>query len=424
MTIISPSVLLPLVTSAPGKVIIFGEHAAVYNRAAIAASVSSLRTYLFVSQCQDEETIGMEFPDIKFSCKWSHKELSSISKEVLSKCFHSKNLQSELTEFLEQPLSKLDDTLTRHAAFCFLYLYMCLCPDMKGIKFIMKSTLPIGAGLGSSASVAVCLSLAMAKLGGHIGHESNRLTAAEKAFINQWSLTGEKCIHGTPSGIDNAVATYGNAVLFQRQSDGSTRFEPMKDFPQIPMILTNTKIPKSTKVLVANVRKLVEKDPLITTPILDAMEQIAKKASKILPAVDTDTLLYAELLELVRINHGLLVSLGVSHPGLEAVKCLSDNMKVGATKLTGAGGGGCALTLLNKDIDYQEIDQFIDTLSQQYGYESFSTDLGGFGCCFLSRESMQSRLEEITRLFEEPSTEQQLTDMLLPGNSSLMWIHH
>ena len=52
------------------------------------------------------------------------------------------------------------------------------------------------------------------------------------------------------------------------------------------------------------------------------------------------------LLRLVKINHGLLVSLGVSHPGLERVKALGDELGIGETKITGAGGGGCMLTVI------------------------------------------------------------------------------
>ena len=76
------------------------------------------------------------------------------------------------------------------------------------------------------------------------------------------------------------------------------------------------------------------------------MGHIATRGALVLSQIDKDDDKYDELLELVRINHGLLVSLGVSHPGLELVKSLSDSLGVGSTKLTGAGGGGCSLTLL------------------------------------------------------------------------------
>lgn len=54
--------------------------------------------------------------------------------------------------------------------------------------------------------------------------------------------------------------------------------------------------------------------------------------------------------ELMSINHGLLTSLGVSHPRLERLRYLVDQSGVGWTKLTGAGGGGCAITLLRPEL--------------------------------------------------------------------------
>lgn len=412
---------LPFITSAPGKVIIFGEHSAVFNEPAIAASVASLRTYLLISKSKDPDVIELDFPDIKFDHKWLHTGLEIIDPQLLQKATVSKELVPELTAALEPLLSSLVNSLHHHAAYCFLYLYLCLCPTVKGVKFTLKSTLPIGAGLGSSASISVCLALAMAKLGNHI--TTAQITREDKQFVNDWSFIGEKCIHGTPSGIDNAVATYGNAVLFKRQFDGTTTFEPIHDFPQIPMVLTNTKIPKSTKILVAGVRDLVTRSPKIAKPILTSMGHIATRGALVLSQIDKDDDKYDELLELVRINHGLLVSLGVSHPGLELVKSLSDSLGVGSTKLTGAGGGGCSLTLLKKDASNEQIQKFKTILESTHKYETFNTPLGGIGCSFIPSDSLSLHVDSVDRLFNEPVTQQELTDFLLPGKSMLSWIH-
>ena len=73
-----------------------------------------------------------------------------------------------------------------------------------------------------------------------------------------------------------------------------------------------------------------------------------------------------------------MVSLGVSHPSLEKVKLLADQLNLGETKLTGAGGGGCAITLLKDDIDESKISILLDQYKNE-GFEAFETTLGGKG---------------------------------------------
>ena len=420
---------MSFITSAPGKVIIFGEHSAVYNEPAVAASVSSLRSYLLVEAIEGSDSIVLNFPDIGFHQEWKHSEFDPIlnnaeySSLLESARKDTRNLDETLVRLLEVSLlSSLKETLHYHAALCFLYLYVCMCPDVKGIDFSVKSTLPIGAGLGSSASISVVLALAMAKLGGAI-KVIDGLSVDDKKLINTWSFIGEKCIHGTPSGIDNAVATYGNAVLFKREEDGSTNFEFIQDFPQIPMILSHTKIPRSTKTLVGNVRALLNTYPAIIQPIISSMGSLATEGANILNNLNESN--YSDLLELVRINHGQLVSLGVSHPSLETIKSLSDSMDIGSTKLTGAGGGGCSLSILKKDIKREQIDEFKKTLESQHNFGTYETDLGGMGCsaAFLENFS-EDDIKEITEIFgKKDVTRKQIDDLFLSKNSKLSWIY-
>ncbi|CEP60177.1 mevalonate kinase LALA0_S01e04742g [Lachancea lanzarotensis] len=413
---------LPILTSAPGKVIIFGEHSAVFNEPAIAASVNSLRTYLLVTETEDSDIVELDFPDIGLDHKWHAKELSQIAAPSrIAASEHSKNLNPALNAALEPLLKPLHGSLQYHAAYCFLYLYSCLCGSRRGVKFSVKSSSPIGAGLGSSASISVCLALAVGKFGGHLNSEPEKLSKQELDFVNEWSFIGEKCIHGTPSGIDNAVATYGNAVLFQRQPNAETKLEHILNFPQIPMILTNTKIPRSTKVLVGGVQDLITRQPEIISPILKAMGQLASRGAKILADLNESNL--ADLCELVRINHGLLTSIGASHPGLEVIKSLSDSMSIGSTKLTGAGGGGCAFTILNQDASLKDIEKFKNTLETQYNYQTYTTGLGGPGCVFLPSEEIQQNISVIEPLFKKSANVSDLNAALLPGISGLKWVH-
>ena len=79
--------------------------------------------------------------------------------------------------------------------------------------------------------------------------------------------------------------------------------------------------------------------------------------------------------KLMTINHGLLVALGVSHPRLDRIRELVDHEGIGWTKLTGAGGGGCAITLLKPDITEERMRRLEKTLADE-GYGKFETTLG------------------------------------------------
>ena len=389
----------PFIVSAPGKVIIFGEHSAVYSKPAIAAALS-LRAYLLVEPNENSDEITLQFPDISLNCTWNKKDIpwAKLAKFVDVKApVFTEELVPEVMEVLGDLLTNVETKFHYITCHCFLYLYANLCGEsVPGMTFHVRSTLPIGAGLGSSASVAVCLASALAILGGHVAKptidQNAKVThndTRESDFINNWSLIGEKCFHGNPSGIDNAVATYGGAVMFQRMKNPnqpSVR-TTMRNFPPLKLLLTNTTVPRSTAEVVAGVGVKNEKYPKTIGSVLDAMEHLAMDAYQIMARSFFGEEERQKLRELVNINHGLLVALGVSHPSLEKVKIIGDSNGIGATKLTGAGGGGCAITLVDDDVDESKIEVVMKEFEEN-GFETYETTLGGKGAGCLSFEDV------------------------------------
>ncbi|OBA20870.1 mevalonate kinase [Metschnikowia bicuspidata var. bicuspidata NRRL YB-4993] len=382
--------------SAPGKVILFGEHSAVYGKPAIAAALS-LRAYLLVQRSADPDEIVLEFPDIGLVHKWTTKDMPW---DELAAAVPRKNGGPAATDELVPELLDLaadllvDCKLELHytACRCFLYLYFNLCgPNVRGHRFCIRLTLPIGAGLGSLASTAVCLAAALATLGGHVGRPVHgasdvvlRKELSDAELIDAWSFMGEKCFHGNPSGIDNAVATHGGAVLYQRMADPSTPLirTSIRNFAALRLLLINTRVPRSTAHLVGNVASLVAKHAKSTAAILDAMSHVATDAYQLMMSPSPDR---ASLRELVDINHGLLVALGVSHPSLEEVRVITERHQLGATKLTGAGGGGCAITVVDDAVSESDLDSVSKELAAK-GFETFQAMLGGKGVGMLSAD--------------------------------------
>lgn len=156
----------------------------------------------------------------------------------------------------------------------------------------------------------------------------------------------------------------------------------MYSFPEMPLLLVNTRQSRRTSEEVKKVRHLLETHEEITTMMLDAIDRITTNAYDIITDPEFSAAPGSEhitrLGELIRINHGLLVSLGVSHPKLERIRELVDHSDIGWTKLTGAGGGGCSITLLKPNAKGKILEDLERRLELE-GFEKYETTLGGPG---------------------------------------------
>jgi mevalonate kinase len=126
---------------------------------------------------------------------------------------HPVDLNTELQTILMEH-TQLPAHPQQSAVVTFLYLYLLAATQTNqwpGVTFCTRSTLPIGAGLGSSASYCVCVAAAIRHLFGleQSPSTSNEHGATVLGRINAWAFLAEKIIHGNPSGVDNTVSTFG-----------------------------------------------------------------------------------------------------------------------------------------------------------------------------------------------------------------------
>jgi mevalonate kinase len=140
----------------------------------------------------------------------------------------------------------------------------------------------------------------------------------------------------------------GNMVKFK--SGHLTHIEHI--FP-IRMLITNTKVGRNTKALVAGVAERASRHPKAMSAVFDAVNAISEEMADIIQAPFSDDASISaqegKLEELMEMNQGLLQCMGVCHPAIKAVLQTTSRFKL-YSKLTGAGGGGCVLTLLPKCI--------------------------------------------------------------------------
>jgi mevalonate kinase len=299
-------------------------------------------------------------------------------------------------------------------------LYMCCamfraqlldgtCPGLE--VAVMGSTLPVAAGLGSSAAFSVAAAAALLDCwcrtaGGSpagllgVGDAAEGAAAgagavatggagvapplAARAAANEWAYASECLFHGSPSGLDNTVSATGGALTYSRASGAST-VAPLLGLPPLRLLVANTRVPKETGKLVAGVRVLRDAHPSVISPIIASIGAIAEEvicrgarrgaAGGEAPLNDDE---YAALSRLVRVNHALLGALGVGHAALDAVVAAAA-AKGWAAKLTGAGGGGCALVLLPPSASSDAVAALVAELKSGLKCDVFETGLGGMG---------------------------------------------
>jgi mevalonate kinase len=224
--------------SAPGKVILSGEHAVVYGKSAIACSLGLYTT----GSVRSSDSLTLIMDNFNFRHTW---ELSQFEDDKLFT-----NDDDKYTKI--KKMCTFETDVISNSVSTFLYLWLSLRTNLKGISLTIKSKLPIGGGLGSSASYCVVLAASFLTFYGYL---ENPLELDEKDLdlINSWAFVGEKLLHGKPSGIDNTLVTYGGAKLF---TNGDMK--NVAGFSSIKFLLIDSKIDKNTGRQVALVRERVD----------------------------------------------------------------------------------------------------------------------------------------------------------------------
>ncbi|XP_069070836.1 mevalonate kinase [Pleurodeles waltl] len=384
--------------SAPGKVILHGEHAVVHGKAALAVSLN-LRTFLRIRPNKSGKVL-IHLPNIGTRLSWDVVQLQALlstlqvykNDEPISP--HPEEME-KLKEFAG--IEKHSADTESLAVLTFLYLYLSICErDLPSLDIAVWSELPTGAGLGSSAAYSVCMAAALLTTSGQIscpleyGTDTGRWTVDELNIINKWAFQGEKVIHGNPSGVDNAVGAWGGALRYR-----AGKITTLNRVPTLKILLTNTKVPRSTKILVAGVKNKILKFPAIMNPVLDSIDAIASLCEHVLDAmVETPSLEeYPVLEELFDINQHHLNVIGVGHPSLDRLCHVTASHGL-HSKLTGAGGGGCGITLLRPDTDSSVVEAAKQDL-KLCGFECWETNIGGPGVLLHSSSSLKAEVQQV-----------------------------
>ncbi len=194
---------------------------------------------------------------------------------------------------------------------------------------------PRGMGLGGSAAMAVAIVRALDS------HFKLGLTEAE---INALAFESEKIAHGSPSGLDNTIATYGKPVVY-RPGDPPL-VEPLNVAEPIPAVIGMSGAEGLTATTVRRVREAWRKDSKLYERIFDEIDALTLRAVESIQDRDLEL-----LGELMNINHGMLNALQVSTPELEQLVETARRHGALGAKLTGGGGGGSVIAICSGDTE-------------------------------------------------------------------------
>ena len=176
--------------------------------------------------------------------------------------------------------------------------------------------------------------------------------------------------------VTKCLLLSGNIISFK-----SGNLTHMKANVSLKMLITNTKVGRNTKALVAGVSERMLRHPDAMAFVFSAVDSISKELTAIMQSPTPDDLSVTEkeekIEELMEMNQGLVQSMGVSHATIETVLRTTLKYKL-ASKLTGAGGGGCVLTLLPTCILFTYYLVFPPCASKIFHYNS-----GFIFSCFL-----------------------------------------
>lgn len=294
-----------------GKVILFNEHFVVYGVPAIASAIDKTTT-------------------------------ASVQPSPSGLVLHDERPAT--------PGYKEDKKDQQQDSLHYIFQAMDVDPDL---EIWLGGNLKAASGIGASA--ASCAAIARA-----INDEYNM--GYSQADINRVAYEGERGYHGTPSGVDNTVATYGGLVWFQ-----SGDMERLDIDEPVNIVMGNTGIVADTKQAVASVRERKEQQPQKYESIFQQADQLVHEAR--------DALLQADWPAVGRYmnrDHELLQRIAVSSPELDELVDLAREQGAPGAKMTGGGLGGFMVALTPG----QELQKSVATAIEEAGYETLCTRVG------------------------------------------------
>jgi len=321
----------------PAKLILFGEHAVVYDKLGISTTVTKY-TKVSLRKGREESII---INSKKFGKKTKTKQ--EIEKLVINiDSLRERGKIKEIKELVES--DKLLPSFYVIGKLAGRYGY-------EPCSIEICSEVP--KNLGSSASVFSAVACAYSKF---------LKVELSKQEIGFFANEGDKLVHGNPSGIDAYTISYGGWISY-RKSEG---IKPLEINFELPLLVVDSLEPAKTGECVEYIREQMKKNTEFVNTILDRLDEISHEALKALRKENI-----SELGNLMLEYYKELKKLNISTPKLDEIVKIAMENKAFA-KPTGGWGGGCCIVLASNP---RELEKIYKTK----GYYVFNAKLGAQG---------------------------------------------
>ena len=276
-----------------GKVILFGEHAVVYGRPALAVPLPL---------AVEARVVPSEEP-ILLIPRWG------IEQQIHTTEANPQGLVGVLAMLLHQ-----------------------LGLNEESVAIEVFPNVPRAMGLGGSAAIAVAVIRALSDFF-ELELSSER--------VNELAFQCERAAHGNPSGVDNTIATYGEPLLYkQAVNPNDPTHEIVRPAKPVPLVVGMSGKESLTANMVEQVRQAHERHKITYEMVFDQLASITAEGAEAF--IDGN---FAKLGELMNMAHGCLNAIQISMPALEELVFLARNSGALGAKITGAGGGGSVVAL-------------------------------------------------------------------------------
>ena len=307
--------------SAPGKVILFGEHFVVYGVKAILCAINKRVTVTAEKIKEEKISIKSDIGDLELE--------------------------------LNKPISEIDSPLKP-----FYYLANKMIQNQStGIEIKIESDIPLGAGLGSSSACCVAGAAAISKL----------FSEKTKEEILELAIEAEKTIFENTSGADCTVCTYGGIIEYEKEKG----FIKIKSEPNFHLIIANSNIKHSTESIVSKVKQFKNEDTERFSKLCNDESKLIEDVLQLLKENNIQ-----KLGQKVVQNQKYLETLGISNEKLKDMIKIGQESSFG-TKITGAGDGGCVFSLTDESNLENTINEFkkknYDCFSVKIDYDGLNT---------------------------------------------------
>lgn len=299
-------------STSPGKTILFGEHFVVYGYSSLIFAINKKLKIRITFENSYKNKIRI-FSNLGFDAEIDNSKIT-VSNSLSTNLTIVKNIHKIIGHLMSANKENIHNN-----------------NDNQDLTIYINSEIPIGGGLGSSS--AFCVSVI-----GAFYYSLNK--KIDKKFICEKSIEVERIINQNTSGVDCSICTFGGLGVYNKISG----FKKLRiDIHDLPFLIINSGISHDTIEMISKVKKIKDNDHKLFSFLCKEYERIYNHSIKSLKSKNLE-----KVGMLMNENHSILKKLTISNSIIDKIVNICQAGGTFGTKITGSGGGGCVLSLIDK----------------------------------------------------------------------------